>query len=547
MDPVAYLAREIEQLKKSQRDKGSTPQLGTSSIENGTLLEYNADGTLVGAIGRQVDGTHTQVSFNGPPPPAPTVPTVELLNGSVRVTWDGQFVDGSVAPMDLARIDVHIFTASVDPMTTPPRFSIMAQGWGDTSIPLIPDTYNAVLVAWTQSGMYTISGQSAPFTALPITVDLSVLEASQAATQAQLDAVLPITETKIALDSISSPLIKANAIIAGKIAAGTIVAADIAANTITAAKIAAGTITANELAAGSVTANKILAGSIDGMVITGATLRTAASGQRVQVDTAGLTAYNSGGVAVTTISASTGVLTASGASLTGNVRSTGTYGTSVLADGRVFFEQNGLDSAEIVLYPDSTFYIRSMDSATNAIGVSAPYGGIVLNSALAVRISSLVSASTTSSTANVYVNSVTGILARSTSSLRYKQNIFPLDLDDDAILKAEPVKWLDIAEVKKFNSGESAEISVRAFYKNGKPKTKKGKPVMETQIEFPDEPKFYSGFIAEQLHRDGLEAFVNYDEKGKPDSISYSQMIAAAVLNLRKIDRRLTALEKGNA
>lgn len=81
-----------------------------------------------------------------------------------------------------------------------------------------------------------------------------------------------VTANEIAADSITSAHIVAGTIVASDIAANTITAAqiaastitsnEIAANTITAADIAAGTITANEIAANTLTANEIAANAI---------------------------------------------------------------------------------------------------------------------------------------------------------------------------------------------------------------------------------------------------------------------------------------------
>lgn len=60
------------------------------------------------------------------------------------------------------------------------------------------------------------------------------------------------------------------------------------------------------------TGSLIVDGAIDGKTITGAVVRTAASGARVQLDSTGLHAFNSGGTEVTTISAATGQVTALG-------------------------------------------------------------------------------------------------------------------------------------------------------------------------------------------------------------------------------------------
>jgi hypothetical protein len=57
-----------------------------------------------------------------------------------------------------------------------------------------------------------------------------------------------------------------------------------------------GTITAANIAASAITANKISAGAIDGMVITGATIQTAASGARIVLNSSALNAWNASGV-----------------------------------------------------------------------------------------------------------------------------------------------------------------------------------------------------------------------------------------------------------
>ena len=97
----------------------------------------------------------------------------------------------------------------------------------------------------------------------------------------------------------------------GIITANTITATQIDANTITAAEIAANTITATELAANSVTATEIDVanlsaisadlGTVTAGTITGGTLQTAASGQRVIISSTGLQAINSSGVTVVNI------------------------------------------------------------------------------------------------------------------------------------------------------------------------------------------------------------------------------------------------------
>lgn len=116
-----------------------------------------------------------------------------------------------------------------------------------------------------------------------------------------------VTTTKVSDDAITTPKLIANAVTAAKIAANTITAAQIQALTITAAEIAAGTITVDKLNVatlsaitanlGTVTAGSIVGLTISGGTITGTTLQTAASNDRVVIDsTNGVQIYDASNV-----------------------------------------------------------------------------------------------------------------------------------------------------------------------------------------------------------------------------------------------------------
>lgn len=105
-----------------------------------------------------------------------------------------------------------------------------------------------------------------------------------------------LSADRIAAESITGAKIATGAVTANEIAGLTITGDKIAANTITAAKIAALTITADEIAANAVTSAKIQADAINGKTITGATVRTAASGARMQFDVNGLRGFNASDV-----------------------------------------------------------------------------------------------------------------------------------------------------------------------------------------------------------------------------------------------------------
>lgn len=82
-----------------------------------------------------------------------------------------------------------------------------------------------------------------------------------------------------------------------------------------------------QIPAGAILGSKLAADAIDGRTITGSTLRTAASGQRVQIDsTNGLVGYNAAGQAVTQVRNTDGALIATNALITGEL-DTGAAGT----------------------------------------------------------------------------------------------------------------------------------------------------------------------------------------------------------------------------
>lgn len=106
-----------------------------------------------------------------------------------------------------------------------------------------------------------------------------------------------VAAEQLAADSVTAVSIKAGEITTAKLAASAVTAEKIMAATITGGKLAANAITAREIAADAVTAAQIRAGSIDGMVVTGATIRTATSGARLEFSGSSLTGYaNSGAV-----------------------------------------------------------------------------------------------------------------------------------------------------------------------------------------------------------------------------------------------------------
>lgn len=92
-----------------------------------------------------------------------------------------------------------------------------------------------------------------------------------------------VTATQVAADTITAAQIAANAITASELAANSVTAADILAGTITATELAAGAVTATKINVTQLSAIAADLGTVTAGTITGATIRTAASGARVEL------------------------------------------------------------------------------------------------------------------------------------------------------------------------------------------------------------------------------------------------------------------------
>lgn len=161
MNSIEKLGRAVALLQKQVLGLSATPQLSESSIEDGAIDEYNADGDLVGRYGEQFDGTHAAATLSGPPPPQPTAPICTGGPATLTVRWDGIFVDANgvpdlliFAPMDFTRVEVHV---SLDPEFTAEYAetligTIESPRGGEVPRSLEAGTYYVRLVARSASG-----------------------------------------------------------------------------------------------------------------------------------------------------------------------------------------------------------------------------------------------------------------------------------------------------------------------------------------------------------------------------------------------------------
>lgn len=118
---------------------------------------------------------------------------------------------------------------------------------------------------------------------------------------------------------------------------------------------------------------------------------------------------------------------------------------------------------------------------------------------------------TTGNAANAWLNSTTGRLARSTSSLRYKVDAQPQSIPLESILALEPKSFFDKIEYD----------------------------------ENPESAKRILGLIAEEVAEIPVlnELLVNYDSEGRPDAIAYPTIAVAILPLLKDLHQRVKALE----
>ncbi|MFK8848397.1 hypothetical protein [Streptomyces sp. Ac-502] len=216
----ADLGTRITQIERMLRSVIRSPRLTNASIEGGAVQVYDEHGSLRALVGQQPDGTSGVTVVNGPPPPPPAPPTVAPALAALTVTWDGAFANQAAAPLDFARVEVHVGPdAGFEPSQGTLRDTIETAQGGSVTVPLPYTTW------WVKLRARTLAGVAGPAT--------TAVEGTprQAA----------------------------------------------------AADIQAGAVTAESLAADAITGKHIVGGRIDGAIVTGSTVRTGATGSRIVV------------------------------------------------------------------------------------------------------------------------------------------------------------------------------------------------------------------------------------------------------------------------
>jgi hypothetical protein len=150
---------------------------------------------------------------------------------------------------------------------------------------------------------------------------------------------------------------------------------------------------------------------------------------------------------------------------------------------------------------DSTYNeIVIGDIAVGAGSNSMTLGGVFINKTIIRGIAN----SSTGSAANVYIDTQ-GRLFKSTSSLKYKQNIREYNRSISELMQMRPVLF---------------------------------------QSKGDDSGRDFAGFIAEEIDELGMTEFVDYDEEGKPDALNYANMTALLVKTIQEQQKQIQDQQK---
>jgi hypothetical protein len=178
-------------------------------------------------------------------------------------------------------------------------------------------------------------------------------------------------------------------------------------------------------------------------------------------------------------------------------------GTTATAGQQLTIASSGSSSAANAFYvynstPVALFTIRNDGAIFSGTAPASPYN------------------LTTASAANMFVDSG-GVVYRSTSSLRYKEN------------------------VQDYGKGLSDIARLRPVTFNTKPK----------DTDENSDTHTYAGFIAEEVDAAGLTEFVQYNNEGQPDALAYPNMVALLTAAIQEqqaiitaLTERITALEE---
>ncbi|MEU8469602.1 hypothetical protein AB0F30_17040 [Streptomyces sp. NPDC029006] len=265
------IGRELNRINQRLTKVERSPRLSHASIENTAVQVYDGAGSLRGVIGQQQDGTTGVNITNGPPPPQPSTPIVASVLGGVTVSWDGTFADGSVLPLDWARVEVHASVlASYEPVPATLQGTIETAQGATVVVPCDTPVYVRLVARNTSGSASTASGIVGPFGPAPVVAD-DILDGIVTTLKLAAGAV---TEAKLAAGAVGTTALQDGAVLSAKLADAAVAVGKLADNAVTGPAIASGAVTAGKLAANSVVAGNIQAGAVTSATIAAGAITT---------------------------------------------------------------------------------------------------------------------------------------------------------------------------------------------------------------------------------------------------------------------------------
>ena len=319
-DSLRRLAAQIVGIKRDVLQLQTAPRAGQTSIEHGGGIDVinPATGEVTARLGTQEDGTYGSVTLDGPIPPAPSAPILDVAPGLVAVTWDGTHSEDAATPLDFQAVEIYV---------APEPFAFIEEGTlsgslvgsdGDRiTVALAPGVWHVGLVTVSQAM------KRSRLSSLAIAT-VSALPSEQDVALAGGRVTISDDEPEVA-DAEGKP----DSALWQQVVDDALVGAwrlDAAVPEWRPIEVAPGTpympkIDLGSATVGLLTGARLAADAIDGKTITGATFRTGPNvgpvigGQGVMLDSDGLSAFNTAGVRTVNINADTGV-----AELTGGLR-----------------------------------------------------------------------------------------------------------------------------------------------------------------------------------------------------------------------------------